>query len=95
MVWSLRAPMFSVRSFTLAAMSAISSIESLEKEIETFTAEKERLDHLLSDANIYEDGNKEALKAALIQQAKAAEQLHHAEEAWLEQNTALEALLEA
>ncbi len=31
MVWSLRAPIFSVRSFTCAAMSAISSIESVEK----------------------------------------------------------------
>ena len=69
-------------------------IKKLEKEIDALTVEKERLDHLLADASIYEDGKKESLKAALIQQAKAAEQLHQAEEAWLEQHTALEAMLE-
>ena len=67
-------------------------IKKLEKEIDALTLEKDRLDSLLADADIYEDGNKEALKAALMQQAKAAEQLHLAEEAWLEQNTALEEL---
>lgn len=68
-------------------------IKKLEKEIESYTAEKSRLDSLLVDADIYLDEKKELLKTSLMQQSRVTEQLHQAEEAWLEQHAALEEIL--
>jgi ATP-binding cassette subfamily F protein 3 len=67
-----------------------SRIRKLEQQMEAASARKAALDARLADPEIYEAGNKEALKTLLADQAACAQALEQLEMAWLEQQEALE-----
>jgi ATP-binding cassette subfamily F protein 3 len=69
-----------------------SRIKRLEESMDRLNTRKAGLDARLADAEIYADTNKEALKAALFEQATLAKELEELESEWLEQQSALEAL---
>ena len=67
-------------------------LEKLEAAMETFHEKLSEVEETLSDASIYEEANKEQLKAVLQQQAELKQQAEQTEEEWMEQQEALEAL---
>ena len=67
-----------------------SRIKKLEQQMETASGRKAALDARLADPEVYEAGNKEALKTLLADQAACAQALEQLEMEWLEQQEALE-----
>lgn len=65
-------------------------LSKLEKEMDTLTDEKEKLEELLADSEIYEEKNKEQLKELLQKQAKVTQSLDEIEEQWMELSEELE-----
>jgi ATP-binding cassette subfamily F protein 3 len=67
-------------------------LNEVERELERLGGERERLESLLADPNLYAAGNRERLEACLRDQAQVSARLHEAEERWLELQGRLEAL---
>ncbi|MCW8874222.1 MAG: ATP-binding cassette domain-containing protein, partial [Gammaproteobacteria bacterium] len=66
-------------------------LQRLEAELDKLAAAKARLDEQLADTGLYEEGQKERLKALLLEQAGLERRLAETEEAWLTAGEALEA----
>jgi ATP-binding cassette subfamily F protein 3 len=69
-----------------------SRIKRLDEQLAKLTARKESVDARLADPAIYDDANKEELKALILDQAYLAKELEQLETEWLEQQEALEQL---
>jgi ATP-binding cassette subfamily F protein 3 len=67
-------------------------VQRLEKDIESLTQEKERLENLIASPDMYDDTRKEELRQYQFEQARVGERLHLAEERWLELSAQLESL---
>jgi ATP-binding cassette, subfamily F, member 3 len=67
-------------------------VQRLEKDIESLTQEKERLENLIASPDMYDDARKEELRQFQFEQARVGERLHLAEERWLELSAHLESL---
>jgi ATP-binding cassette, subfamily F, member 3 len=67
-------------------------IHSAEQEIQTLSAESQRLEKLIAAPDMYGDARKEDLKRCLLEQAQVAKRLQAAEERWLLLCAELEAL---
>ena len=67
-------------------------LKEVERGLETLNREKQRLETILADPNLYDAENNEKLKGCLLQQSRVNEQLHEAEESWLELQRQLESL---
>jgi ATP-binding cassette subfamily F protein 3 len=67
-------------------------IETLERDLACWNAEKAQLEVSLGDAAIYQDANAAALKEALRRQAELARSIDAAEERWLALHEQLENL---
>jgi ATP-binding cassette subfamily F protein 3 len=67
-------------------------IVALEKQMETLSAEKARLDTLLAGEDIYKEANKGQLTESLRLQAETKTKLERIEATWLEKQAALEAI---
>ncbi|HXF15646.1 MAG TPA: ATP-binding cassette domain-containing protein [Burkholderiales bacterium] len=67
-------------------------IHSAEQEIQTLSAESQRLEKLIAAPDMYGDARKEDLKRCLLEQAQVAKKLQAAEERWLLLSAELEAL---
>ncbi len=65
-------------------------IKKLDQQLETWLARKAALDARLAEPQIYDDSNKQELKILLAEQTEVAKKLGELEEAWLEQQDALE-----
>jgi ATP-binding cassette subfamily F protein 3 len=65
-------------------------LQKRETELERLSDAKARLDEQLADAGLYEEGQKERLKALLLEQAGLERKLAETEEAWLAAGEALE-----
>ncbi len=68
------------------------NVEKLEAEMETQLAALEEIENALSDSSLYTADNKDKLKTILQQQASLKQQAEQTEEAWMEQQEALETL---
>jgi ATP-binding cassette subfamily F protein 3 len=68
------------------------AVERLEKALEQVNAALEQVETALADSAIYEDSEKERLKATLAEQAELVQRQQALEEEWLEQLEALEQL---
>jgi ATP-binding cassette, subfamily F, member 3 len=69
-----------------------SRIKRLDEQIAKLTARKTEVDARLADSAIYDDANKETLKALILDQAYLVKELEQLETEWLEQHDALEQL---
>jgi ATP-binding cassette subfamily F protein 3 len=67
-------------------------LHEVERELERLGGDRERLETLLADPNLYEPESRERLQACLRAQALVGAQLQEAEERWLELQAQLEAL---
>jgi ATP-binding cassette subfamily F protein 3 len=67
-----------------------SRIKRLDEQIAKASARKTEIDAKLGDPAIYEDANKETLKALVVDQAYVANELEQLEAEWLKQQEALE-----
>ncbi len=67
-----------------------SELKKLEKRIDELAREKASVDQALADQGIYANERREDLKALMLRQARAVEQLGAAEERWLAVQTELE-----
>lgn len=68
------------------------NVEKLEAEMETQLVALEEIENALSDSSLYTTDNKDKLKTILQQQASLKQQAEQTEEAWMEQQEALETL---
>lgn len=68
------------------------NVEKLEAEMEAQQTALEEIENALSDSNLYSAENKDRLKTILQQQASLKQQAEQTEEAWMEQQEALETL---
>ena len=68
----------------------LGEITGLEKELETLTMEKRKLDELLANANLYIESNKTLLTDSLRRQAEVRVRLEDLEAQWLDKQAALE-----
>ncbi len=66
-------------------------IKKIEREIEKLQAEKDKIHSALSDADIYDEANKEKLNKRLIEQGQIDQALEEQENLWLELHEELEA----
>ena len=66
------------------------TIERLEQEMEQLNAHKTRLESQLAEPGLYEETEKEHLKALLIEKADVDQRLSDTEEQWLSANEELE-----
>jgi len=69
-----------------------SRIKRLDEQLAKLNARKAEVDSRLADPGIYDDANKEQLKALILDQAYLAKELEQLETEWLEQQEALEQL---
>ena len=69
-----------------------SRIKRLDEQMAKLNARKESVDARLADPAIYDDANKEELKALILDQAYIAKELEQLEGEWLEQHETLEQL---
>jgi ATP-binding cassette subfamily F protein 3 len=69
-----------------------SRIKRLDEQMAKLGERKRQVDARLADPVIYEDANKEELKALIVDQAYLAKELEQLETEWLEQQEALEQL---
>ena len=69
-----------------------SRIKRLDEQMAKLNVRKAEVDTRLADPAIYDDGNKEELKALILDQAYIAKELEQLETEWLEQQEALEKL---
>jgi ATP-binding cassette subfamily F protein 3 len=69
-----------------------SRIKRLDEQIAKLTARKNQVDARLAEPAVYDDANKEELKALILDQAYLAKELEQLETEWLEQQDALEQL---
>lgn len=69
-----------------------SRIKRLDEQMAKLNARKAEVDSRLADPAIYNDANKEELKALILDQAYIAKELEQFETEWLEQQEALEQL---
>jgi len=67
-------------------------LHEVERELERLGGDRERLETLLADPNLYGPESRERLQACLRDQALVGAQLQEAEERWLELQAQLEAL---
>ena len=67
-------------------------IKRLDEQMAKLNARKAQVDARLADPAIYDDANKEELKALILDQAYLAKELEQLETEWLEQQEALEQL---
>ena len=67
-------------------------IKRLDEQMAKLNARKAEVDARLADPAIYDDANKEELKALILDQAYLARELEQLETEWLEQQEALEQL---
>lgn len=67
-------------------------IKRLEEQMAKLNTKKQALGVQLEDSNIYNDGNKDKLKALLLDQAYLVKELGQVEADWLEQQEFLEAV---
>jgi len=67
-----------------------SRLRRLEAQLEKASARKAEIDARLADRALYESGDKEALKALLLDQAYVARELEQLEAEWLEKQSLLE-----
>jgi ATP-binding cassette subfamily F protein 3 len=67
-------------------------LNAVERELERLGAQRERLESLLADPNLYAFDNRQELEACLRDQAQVSARLHETEERWLELQSQLEAL---
>jgi len=67
-----------------------SRLKRLEAQLEKANARKAEIDARLADRALYESGDKEALKALLLDQAYVARELEQLEAEWLEKQALLE-----
>ncbi len=65
-------------------------LSKLEKEMDKLTHEKEKLEALLADPEIYEENNKKQLKEMLQQQVQLIQSLDDTEEQWMDLSEELE-----
>jgi ATP-binding cassette subfamily F protein 3 len=70
-----------------------SRIKRLDEQIAKLTAQKAAVDRQLADPGLYGEDRKEALKAAVLDQAYVARELSQIEAEWLELHEQLEAVL--
>ncbi|MBF0256604.1 MAG: ATP-binding cassette domain-containing protein [Gammaproteobacteria bacterium] len=68
------------------------AIAQLERQMAQLSAEQSALEQQLADADLYSEARKQELKTLLGQKAEVDRQLQAMEDAWLEQNEALEQL---
>lgn len=68
------------------------NVEKLEAEMEAQQTALEEIENALGDSNLYTAENKDRLKTILQQQASLKQQAEQTEEAWMEQQEALETL---
>jgi ATP-binding cassette subfamily F protein 3 len=69
-----------------------SRIKRLDEQMAKLNARKTEVDKRLADPTIYDDANKEELKALILDQAYLLKELEQLETEWLEQHEALERL---
>jgi ATP-binding cassette, subfamily F, member 3 len=69
-------------------------IKRLDEQLAKLNARKTEVDGKLADASVYDDANKEILKALILDQAYLAKELEQLEHEWLEQQEALEQLMQ-
>jgi ATP-binding cassette, subfamily F, member 3 len=69
-----------------------SRIKRLDEQIAKLSARKNQVDARLAEPAVYDDANKEELKALILDQAYLAKELEQLETEWLEQQDALEQL---
>jgi ATP-binding cassette subfamily F protein 3 len=69
-----------------------SRIKRLDEQMAKLNERKQTVDARLADPSIYDDANKEELKALIVDQAYIAKELEQLESEWLEQHEALEQL---
>jgi ATP-binding cassette subfamily F protein 3 len=67
-------------------------MQGVEAQLAELSAHKQRLESLLSSPDIYDDSNREQLKASLIDQSRIQARLKELEEVWLELQGQLDAL---
>ena len=67
-------------------------IQKLEKQMETYNKEKQTLHEQLADSELYDEENKDKLKAILEKQTKVEQVLQEVEEEWLLANEEMEGL---
>ncbi|RZI42281.1 ATP-binding cassette domain-containing protein [Herbaspirillum sp. HC18] len=72
-----------------------SRIKRLDEQMAKLNVRKSEVDARLADPSIYDDANKEELKALILDQAYLAKELEQLETEWLEQHDALENLTAA
>lgn len=65
-------------------------VSKLEKEMDKLNHEKDGVEALMADSEIYEDANKDQLKELLQKQAKVTQSLEQIEEQWMELSEELE-----
>jgi ATP-binding cassette subfamily F protein 3 len=71
-----------------------SRIKRLDEQMAKLGARKQTVDARLADPTIYDDANKEELKSLILDQAYLAKELEQLETEWLEQQEALEQLMQ-
>jgi ATP-binding cassette subfamily F protein 3 len=64
----------------------------VEQELERLGGDRRRLESEAADPKLYEPGNRDRLKAALLEQSRVTVQLQALEAEWLELQMQLEAL---
>ena len=69
-----------------------SRIKRLDEQMVKLNARKTEVDNALVDPSIYDDANKEKMKALILDQAYLVKELEQLETEWLEQHEALERL---
>jgi ATP-binding cassette subfamily F protein 3 len=67
-------------------------LRAVEAELERLGGQKRRLESEAADPKLYESGNRDRLKAALLEQSEVTARLQALETEWLELQTQLEAL---
>jgi ATP-binding cassette, subfamily F, member 3 len=67
-------------------------VRQIEAELERLSLDKQRLETLLADPDIYAADSRERLKAAMLEQADVKDRLQEVEERWLALQAQLEAL---
>ncbi len=67
-------------------------LADVERDLEALGAQRQRLETLLADPNLYAADSRERLTASLQEQAQVTARLQQAEERWLELQAQLEAL---
>jgi ATP-binding cassette, subfamily F, member 3 len=69
-----------------------SRLKRIDEQMTKLNARKADVDARLADPAVYDDANKEALKALIVDQAYLVKELEQLETDWLEQHEALEQL---